>query len=135
MTPPDRPSYTDVDSRDREAHIGSRSNILSKSFVTDLWMKVITRAIDDVALYKVMRHKGKKLKEEELENEASAFGFLFDNEYRIPMGDYLVDVTCPNCDVISTECISEVVGQRFKCPYCKQVTKNADYIITIWIPL
>jgi hypothetical protein len=125
-----RPSYTSVDARDREAHLDSRNNILSKSFVTDLWMKVITRAIDDVALYKVMRHKGRKLKEEELLNEESAWEFLFNDDYRIPMGDYLVDVVCPVCNTISKEYISDIVGQYFGCPKCKEVTKNPEFTIT-----
>lgn len=128
----DRPSYTAVDNADREAHIESRTNVLSKSFVTDLWMKVITRAIDDAALYKVMRIKGKVLKEEDLENEASAIGFLFDDDYKIPMGDYLVDIFCPGCNLTWTEEMSVIVGQNSICPYCNHKTnrKYVDYVIT-----
>jgi len=127
MTP--RPSYTDVDYKDKEAYISSRNDVLNKSFVTDLWMKVILRAIDDVALYTIMRVTNKKLREEDLENESSALGFLFDEDYRIPMDDYLVDVICPECKNVSTEVISDVAGQRFFCS-CGTITRNIEYTLT-----
>jgi len=127
-----RPSYTAVDNADREAHIESRTDVLNKSFVTDLWMKVITRAIDDVALYQIMRHKGKILKEEDLENEASAKGFLFDDSHKIPMGDYLIDIHCPKCNKEWVQAMSIVVGQDSICPHCNHRTnrKYVDYTIT-----
>lgn len=127
-----RPSYKTVDSQDRDAHINSRNNVLSKSFVTDLWMKVITRAIDDLALYETMKRKGKELKEEDLENKESAIGFLFDDDYHIPMGDYLVDVTCPKCSGVWTDLLSSVVGQDSLCQLCSVVInrKYIEYEIT-----
>jgi predicted RNA-binding Zn-ribbon protein involved in translation (DUF1610 family) len=129
---PPRPSYDTVDEADREAQLSSRTNVLSKSFVTDLWMKVITRAIDDIALYTVMRIRDKPLKEEDLENEESARGFLFDDGYRIPMGDYLVDILCPKCEEIWTKSMSTVVSQHSVCPHCGHKTnkKYIDYSIT-----
>ena len=127
-----RPSYKIVDTQDRDAHINSRNDVLNKSFVTDLWMKVITRAIDDLALYEIMRRKGKELREEDLENEESALGFLFDDNYYIPMDDYLVDVKCSKCEGVWTELLSTVVGQNSKCQLCHTIIskKYIEYEIT-----
>jgi len=127
-----RPSYKTVDTQDRDAQIGSRNNVLSKSFVTDLWMKVITRAIDDLALYEIMRSKGKTLKEEDVENEQSALGFLFDDDYKVPLDDYKVDVKCPKCNGISTGLLSSIVGQDSFCQQCNSIInrKYIEYTIT-----
>lgn len=127
-----RPSYEIEDQADREAQLGSRTDILSKSFVTDLWMKVITRAIDDIALYTVMRVRNRPLNDEDLENEASAKGFLFDDDYKIPMDDYLVDVSCLKCKGVSSDSMSTVISQDSICPHCSHKTnrKYVDYSIT-----
>lgn len=127
-----RPSYRIMDNEEREAQIGSRNNIISKSFVTELWMKVITRAIDDIALYHVMKKKGKTLTEEDLANEESAFGFLFDDDYFIPMDDYLVDLICPKCKTLWTDYLSTIIGQNYKCDSCQTIInkKYIQYTIT-----
>jgi ribosomal protein S27E len=127
-----RPQYTQVDNDDREAQIGSRDNIFNKSFVTDLWMKVITKAIEDVALYTVMRKKGKVLREEDLDNEHSAISFLFDKNHKVPLDDYLVNVSCPKCKKQQTAFISTVAGQDFYCSECDTLTnkKYIEYSIT-----
>jgi hypothetical protein len=127
-----RPSYHVEDQADREAQLGSRTDILSKSFVTDLWMKVITRAIDDIALYTVMKVRGRTLSDEDLENKASAEGFLFDDDYKIPMDDYLVDVSCLRCKETWHDSMSTVVSQDSVCPHCSHKTnrKYVDYSIT-----
>lgn len=122
-----RPSYRKVDRDDREAQLASRSDVLTKSFATDLWMRVIQRAIDDLALFRFMRAKGKTLKEDELKDEASAKGFLFDDDYTIPMDDYLVDVDCPKCNRSWTDKLSSVIGQNSTCPNCEYVV-NKKYI-------
>ena len=113
-----RPIYDKVDQRDRDAQIGSRTNVLSKSFVTDLWMKVINRAIDDIALYIVMRKNNKTLSDEDELNDVSAKGFLFNDDHAIAMDDYLVDVECPRCEQTWKKHISTVVGQDSICPHC-----------------
>jgi len=126
-----RPSYSIVDEEDREAQLNSRTNILSKSFATDLWMKVISRSIDDAALYKFMRLTKKELKEEEEEFEASAWNFLFNDKHRIPMGDYLVDINCPKCEYIWTSYMSIAAGSDAICPTCKHKTSWKYTIYTI----
>jgi hypothetical protein len=127
-----RPSYEKVDEEDRLIQLSSRTDVLSKSFTTDLWMKVITRAIDDVALYRVMREQGKELKEEELEYEKSASAFLFNKEHRIPMDDYQVDITCPKCEHIWQSIMSLAAGSNSICPQCSYKTswKFTDYAVT-----
>jgi Zn finger protein HypA/HybF involved in hydrogenase expression len=127
-----RPSYDKVDKEDRHAQLSSRTDILSKSFTTDLWMKVITRAIDDVALYRFMRIEGKELKEEELEFEHSASSFLFDKDYLIPIDDYEVDVECQKCDDIWISTMSDIAGTDVICPLCGHKTgwKFTQYTVT-----
>jgi len=127
-----RPSYEEVDEADRYAQLSSRSDILSKSFTTDVWMKVITRAIDDVALYEFMRQEGKKLKEEELEFEASAKSFLFNENEKILFDDYLVDVTCQKCRQVWKETMSVIAGSNISCPKCRRKIswKHAKYKVT-----
>jgi len=129
-----RPSYRNADREEREAQLSSRTDVLTKSFATELWMRVIQRAIDDVALFRIMRVKGKELKEEELEDERSAKSFLFDEDYAIVMDDYLVDVDCPKCKGKWTERLSSVVGQNSKCPLCENVI-NKKYISYTITPL
>ena len=89
-------------------------------------MRVIQRAIDDLALFRFMRAKGRQLKEDELADEASAKGFLFDKDYTIAMDDYLVDVDCPKCNKSWTDKLSSIVGQNSTCPNCKY-TINGKY--------
>jgi len=127
-----RPLYTQVDEEDSEAQISSRNNIFNKSFVTDLWMRVITKAIEDVALYSLMRQKGKILKEEEIENEESAISFLFNEDHRIPLSDYLVDVYCHKCKETWTTLISKITGQDSICQNCNETIhkKYIEYTIT-----
>lgn len=129
---PNRPSYSRVDAEDREAQLSSRTDILSKSFATDLWMKVIARSIDDAALYKFMRLTGKELKEEELEFEASAWNFLFNDKHRIPMDDYTVDIDCIRCKRTWSSYMSKAAGTDSICPHCGNKTswKYITYRVT-----
>jgi hypothetical protein len=127
-----RPSYEQGDSRYRYAQLSSRTDVLSKSFTTDLWMKVITRAIDDVALYTFLHREEKELTEEELLLASSAYSFLFDDDYRIPIDDYEVDIVCNKCDDIWLSTMSEVAGTDVVCPLCGHKTgwKFTEYTIT-----
>lgn len=127
-----RPSYKKVDEADREAQLSSRTDILSKSFATDLWMRVISRSVDDAALYKFMRLTDKELKEEEEEFEASAWNFLFNDNHRIPMDDYLVDIRCSKCNRTWSEYMSKAAGSDSICPHCghKVSWKYTTYTVT-----
>jgi hypothetical protein len=95
-------------------------------------MKVITRAIDDVALYEVMRAQDKELTEEEKEFESSANAFLFNEEHRIPLDDYKVDVICPKCENIWESIMSLAAGADSICPACNYKTswKFTTYTVT-----
>lgn len=127
-----RPQYDQVDEEDRQAHIGSRSDILSKSFVTDLWMKVIGRAVDDLVSINLMRQQGTPLKDEDKESEESAMSFLFDDNHRIALDDYLVDITCVNCMASLSEPMSQFTGGESICSGCNTPVdpKVCDYTIT-----
>jgi hypothetical protein len=114
-----RPSYKIVDSVERKAYIASRNDILTKSFATDLWMKVINRAIDDLVIYGLYELEGKQLKEEEKEYRDSANGFLFDNEYTISLDDYDAVVRCLKCNMDTTKKMSIITSEDFICPNCK----------------
>ena len=125
-----RPKYDDVDNDDRFAQLSSRTKTINKSFVTDLWMKVLHRAIDDLVLCRFIRESGKTIKPEDLELEESAYKFLFDDEYRIPFDDYNVFVTCSVCeDNVYEDRMSIVAAGESKCDIChvKQSEKILDY--------
>jgi len=127
-----RPKYDHVDNEDRLAQLSSRTETIRKSFVTDLWMKVLHRAIDDIVLYTVMRDNGIPLKEEDIEFEQSAYGFLFDDDYRIPMDDYDVHVFCSSCEKYSySDKMSVLSAGESRCPKCKviQDEKTTNYKI------
>jgi hypothetical protein len=117
-----RPSYDESDTIDRNAHLASRSNVSIKTFATNLWMRVISRAIDDIALYEFMREVGRELKDEEQECEASAVGFLFSDEHRVPIDDYLIDILCQKCGMEWESLISKVAGTSCTCPLCGNKT-------------
>lgn len=70
---------------DRTLYVGSRDFILYRSWVTELWMRVIQKAIDDLALFTRMREDGEKLSEEEEILASTAEGFLFNPEYTIDL--------------------------------------------------
>ena len=133
-----RPKYDHVDNEDREAQLSSRTETISKSFVTDLWMKVLHRAIDDVVLYTVMRDSGTPLKEEDLEFEQSAHDFLFDDSYRIPMDDYDVMIDCFGCKKYSYKDKMSVLSAGYsRCPKCytTQEEKVTSYKIASGKPV
>lgn len=119
QTQPVRPSYDIVDEKDRIAHIASYGDVLNKSFVTDLWMQVINRAINDIAQSRIMRALGIPLKEEDIDNEESAVSFLFNDNHRIPLDDYIVDVICQKCDHIWQNMMSVVSSTDMECPKCR----------------
>jgi hypothetical protein len=72
---------------ERDLYIDNRESTLGKSWVTDLWVKVIKKAIDDLVLYTRISKNGGKLSEEELLYANTAYGFLFDPEYTIQIGN------------------------------------------------
>lgn len=90
--------YDEPDSNDRDALLTSRNSTIDKLDDTTLWLKVIEKAIEDIVYFKVARTRGRKLNQEQLEQEASAHSFLFNDEHIIPFDDYLVTVTCPGCN-------------------------------------
>lgn len=114
-----RLQYDQVDEEDREAHISSRSDILSKSFVTDLWMKVISRAVDDLVSIALIKKQDTELKDEDKELENSATSFLFNDDHRIALDDYLVDVICVSCQCVSNFPMSEFSGGDAICSGCQ----------------
>lgn len=126
-----RPSYKTVDRFEKEAYIASRNDVLVKSFVTDLWLKVISRAIDDLVIYQLYRAEGKELKEEEKEYESSAYNFLFNDEYTIPLDDYNVLVSCCRCEHQTLKLISLVVSEDFVCPECKAKVSSKTALMNV----
>lgn len=116
-----RKEYLEADAKDKIAYIGSRSNVLSKSFATDLWMKVIHRAIDDIVTYKVSRDANKVIREEDKEAVNDAYGFLFHDEYKIPFDDYMVNIECSECKVIFITKMSVFAGGLAECERCNKI--------------
>lgn len=125
-----RPEYTQEDNNDRIAIIGSRSDVLSRSFVADLWMGVLQRAISDLISYRTKRANNQQLTSEELRDEATAEGFIFEKGYTIPFDDYQVKVICSKCRTTRILFASIVASQDFICSECGHITtpKTTHYI-------
>jgi hypothetical protein len=126
-----RPSYKIVDNQERNAFIASRNDVLYKSFAMDLWLKVISRAIDDLVIYGLYRAEGKELKDDEKEYEASAYGFLFDEEYTIPLDDYPVIIQCLKCEEKTQKLMSLAISEDFICSGCKVKVSSKTAITNI----
>lgn len=76
---------------ERQAYIGSRHQVLDRSWVTSLWMQVITKAKEDLALFIRMYEDGEDLSDEDKFYADTAYNFLFVEEYTISLGD--IEVT------------------------------------------
>ena len=127
-----RPKYDQVDNEDRLAQLSSRTATINKSFVTDLWMKVLHRAINDIVLYTIMKDNNIQLKEEDLEFEQSAYNFLFNDDYRIPIDDYNIVIMCSGCTRNYNDKMSILSAGDSRCPNCytPQDEKTTEYTIS-----
>jgi len=76
-----------TDADETEAYIGSRGQVLNRSWPTLLWMEVIKKAEEDLALFIRMHEDGEKLSDEDKFHADTAYGFLFDPEYTIWLGN------------------------------------------------
>jgi len=103
---------------DREAYLTSTNSILEKTWLTDLWMRVIQKAIDDLALFRRTLESDVRLTIDDWDMGTSAYCFLFDDSYRVPIDDYYIDIMCPGCDDAWVDKISEVAGKDLICPLC-----------------
>lgn len=92
--------YIAEDAKARQDYLNSRTDVVKKCYATDLWIKVISKAIDDIIYYRVIKEKENKrpLKEEEQIDFDNAIAFLFDDDYKIPFDDYFVAAQCSICD-------------------------------------
>jgi uncharacterized membrane protein len=63
-----RPLYSEIDEKEKEAQRGSRTDTISKNFALELWMAVILKAIDDIVLYKYLESQQREITEEDKEN-------------------------------------------------------------------
>jgi hypothetical protein len=77
---------------DRDDYLESRDNVLERSWVTELWMRVIQKAIDDLALFTRMHEDGEFISEENMIYANTAYNFLFNPEYTIQIGDIEITV-------------------------------------------
>ncbi|RLC18212.1 MAG: hypothetical protein DRI24_03720 [Deltaproteobacteria bacterium] len=125
-----RPEYTKVDKEYREAQLSSRNSLMHKASEVDLWMRVIHRALDDVALF-TEATDNRVLSKEEEELLSTARAFLYDDEYRIPVSDYHVNISCSKCKKFWTTKMSTASSSLLMCPHCKQTVslKNIEYDI------
>jgi len=128
-----RENYSKEIEEEREASFSARQSISNefKKWPTDLWMKVIQRAIEDAAFAKSLRDSGKELSQEIIEWEESSLSFLFDPNHRIPFDDYLVEIACPKCEATWTNPMSVVSAEISICEKCKYKisTKYIEYRI------
>lgn len=77
---------------DRETYLSSRDNVIERSWVTELWMRVIQKAIDDLALFTRMHEDGETLTEEDKMYADTAYSFLFNPEYTVTIGNIEITV-------------------------------------------
>jgi hypothetical protein len=119
----ERTDYTELDKQEREDQLGSRNSVVGKTWATDLWVRVVQRAVEDLITFKKMRAAGKIPDADDLLDEESAIGFLFDDDYTIPMDDYQVKTSCPKCGWSKTGMMSDLVGHQLNCEGCKAVSK------------
>lgn len=129
-----RECYSLEESEERSATIESRQELSEsyKKWTTDLWMKVIQRAIEDAALAKSARDCDEEVLGEMAEWEDSALNFLFNNDHKIPFDDYKVQIICPKCKHSWTDAMSIVSAEPSICTECryKISTKYIEYRIT-----
>jgi hypothetical protein len=118
--------YSKADKEDRYAQLSSRNNVIGKSFVTDLWTKVLHRAIDDIVMYTIMRENNTELKQEDLELEESAHSLLFNDDHRIRMDDYKIIITCCSCKKNHMKYMSQFSQYVCSCPHCDYVLSNKE---------
>jgi hypothetical protein len=76
---------------DRDAFFGSKDPVLERSWPTELWMRVIQKAIDDLALFTRMHEDGEVLTEEDIFHANTAYSFLFSEGYTFDLGGF--DIT------------------------------------------
>jgi DNA-directed RNA polymerase subunit RPC12/RpoP len=112
-----RPEYTQVDQEYREAQLSSRNDLMHRASEVDLWMRVIQRAVDDIVLFTKVQQI-RKLSEDEKEYLATANDFIFDDEYRIPIDDYNIEIFCGKCKKSWIERMSIATSEELNCPTC-----------------
>jgi len=107
------------DFEEHEAIITSRTDVINKQNATDIWSRVVQKAIDDLALFLRMKQDNEKMSEEDISNATSAYGFLFSDDYTIPFDDYYIDIYCPGCDDIWMDKMSDAATTaNITCPLC-----------------
>lgn len=128
-----RECYDDEELEERNATIESRQALFNsyKKWPTDLWLKVIQRAMDDAALAKAARDNDKVISSEMAEDEDSALSFLFNKDHKIPFDDYEVEIICPKCNIRWNAKMSTVSAVPSICTACKYKisTKYIEYRI------
>jgi hypothetical protein len=94
---------------ERELYLNTRTDIRSTFSETDLWAKVITKAIDDIVTYLVFRNNTIENTKEYTEQQVKtnqeieflaieASHFLFSDDYCFPFEDYTVEIECLSCE-------------------------------------
>ena len=100
----------------------------------NLWIKVINKAIDDLALFIRNFEDEKLLSEDDWKIAQSAYCFLFIDNYSVPIDDYNVDVYCSFCEEIWVSKMSYLTQQldleteqaEIQCLNCKNYTSFND---------
>jgi hypothetical protein len=129
-----RENYEHEIIEEKDIYFGSRNaeqNTYNK-WPTDLWMKVIQRAVDDLVFASVLRKLNITPWQEVIEMESSAMGFLFDEEYMIAFDDYQIKIKCPKCQNLYIKEMSEATSEFVVCECCnlKMNPKNiSNHII------
>jgi hypothetical protein len=112
-------SYDNADQKSRIEYLNSRSEVVSKSDIADLWARVIEKAIDDIVRYGVLKEKypNRKLTEEE-QNKIDAESFLFNENHLIAFDDYIISFFCPYCTYNQNTTMSNLASGVEMCRNC-----------------
>lgn len=113
----DYKDYKLEDKLAREDYINSRNDVIRKSDATELWTKVISKAIDDIIYYTVLENK-QNLKEEEEACRKNAREFLFNDEHRVPFDYYTIITQCPECNNTTELQMSDYISGIEMCNNC-----------------
>lgn len=107
---------------------------LTDLFEYGIWIMAIKKAQEDIVLIDILEEEFKtgisdKYTDELKEYQKSAYGFLFDDDYRINFDDYRIKYICSDCGLDKTTRMSSFI-KGDQC-FCGKINKfeSVDYEI------
>lgn len=83
---------------------------------TDLWAKVISKAIDDIIAFELAKERKSVNIHKDIEPLAiEASHFLFSDDYFFPFDNYVICISCPTCTARHYIYMTEFSSSKFSC--------------------